>query len=86
MTAAPIGTEVSLYVDLRERVDVDDLIVTTSGRTYLVTGVRVQLKGKHSGRQHLRAVVLDETDARALGTSRTRHMIRWYERGTKRRR
>jgi hypothetical protein len=84
--AAPVGTEVGIYVDCRDQVDVDDLIVTTSGRTYLVVGVRVQQKGKNAGRQHLRAVVLDETDARALGASRTRHIIRWYERGTKRRR
>lgn len=82
---APAGTAVSLYVDLVERVSTGDVIQTQAGRRYLVASVRVQAKGKHAGRQHLRAVVLekDVCDAelsRIVGESPRVHVIRWYKR------
>lgn len=98
MRAAPAGAEVGLYVDLRERVFVGDVIETQSGRRYAVVDVRVQARGKHRGRQHLRAVVLGEDDPGPMGgvyaqqngdgfdvwVPRT-HKIHWYPRGKVRR-
>jgi hypothetical protein len=79
---APAGTEVGLYVDLRDRVAIGDIIETRSGRQYLVTSVRVQERGKHAGRQHLRAVVLDpEAVCPSAMVARFVHRIRWYHRG-----
>lgn len=89
MRAAPIGTEVGLYVDLVERVYYGDVIETRSGRRYGVCAVRVQARGKNVGRQHLRAVVLAPQDGPGLrhddsgvdiGPGRI-HRIRWYRRG-----
>lgn len=78
---APAGTEVGLYVDLVARVDVGDVIETQTGRRYGVVSVRVQARGKHIGRQHLRAVVMDGCAAcDPLGEARV-HRIRWYRRG-----
>lgn len=79
---APAGAEVGLYVDLVERVELGDVIETRSGRRYLVASVRVQERGKHAGRQHLRAIVLGEGDKVAptgLAAARV-HRIRWYRR------
>jgi hypothetical protein len=75
---APAGAEVGLYVDLVKQVAVGDVIQTQSGRAYSVTEVRVQLRGMHRGRQHLRAVVL-ERDVDLTGAFV--HRIRWYKRG-----
>lgn len=83
---APAGAEVGLYVDLVAQVQVGDVLETRSGRRYGVVSVRVQARGKHAGRQHLRAVVIAE-DERAViaagdysaGGARI-HRIRWYAR------
>ena len=74
---APVGAIVGLYVDLVARVSDGDEIETRSGRRYAVIGVREQLRGSNAGRQHLRAVVLDEAAPRTTGTV---HRIRWYAR------
>jgi len=75
---APAGAIVSLYVDLVAPVAIDDIIETHTGRLYRVLAVRVQQRGKHAGRQHLRCLVLDGDDT-AVGS--TIHRIRWYKRG-----
>lgn len=75
---APPGSIVSLYVDLAAPVELDDLIETQTGRRYRVLAVRVQERGKHRGRQHLRVLVLHRDD-QAPPESRT-HRIRWYKR------
>lgn len=78
---APVGTEVSLYVDLVASVARGDIIETGSGRQYLVSNVRVQATGKHQGRQHLRAVVIDrEAVCPSAMVGRVVHRIRWYRR------
>jgi hypothetical protein len=74
---APAGAIVGLYVDLVERVDVDDVIETQTGRCYRVLAVRVQQRGKAKGRHHLRCLVLDADDT--AGGSKI-HRIRWYKR------
>lgn len=75
---APVGAIVSLYVDLVAPVATGDVIETATERRYRVVTVRVQLTGKHAGRQHLTASVLaagDSIDGAVV------HRIRWYARG-----
>lgn len=89
MTAPP-GTEVGLYVDLARKVEVGDVIETKSGRRYGVLKVRVQERGKHRGRQHLRVVVIDPNDGPVIKFKQvgdgidvspaTVHRISWYPR------
>lgn len=85
---APPGAEVGLYVDLRALVDTGDIIETRSGRRYRVVSVRVQARGKNAGRQHLRAVVMEEGERDPFEgltpdhpTIPRVHRIRWYARG-----
>ena len=73
---APVGAVVGLYVDLVARVAIGDVIETQTGRSYQVLAVRVQLRGKHAGRQHLRVLVIERAHPDA-----TIHLIRWYARG-----
>ena len=75
---APAGAIVSLYVDLQRRVELNDIIETGTGRRYAVLQVRVQERGKHVGRQHLRAIVLGRDER--IGENSTIHRIRWYQR------
>jgi hypothetical protein len=79
VTAAPPGKRVKLYVDLRQQVQVGDVIRTRTGRRYSVDTVRVQQRGIHTGRQHLQATVMspdepDDPDVRIFD-------IGWYSRG-----
>lgn len=77
---APVGADVGLYMDTAREINIGDEIVTRSGRRYLVTSVRQQLRGKAIGRWHLRCTILapdavhDDPDARV-------HMLFWYSRG-----
>ena len=64
---APAGAIVGLYVDLLRSVHEQDVIETPSGRRYLVMSVRVQLRGIHRGRQHLRALVMQPDAALQIG-------------------
>lgn len=79
MAKAPVGALVGLYVDIRSRIVTGDAIQTTTGRRYLVVGVREQARGKHKGRQHLRCLVGDGTEAVAGKT----YVIFWYRRAKK---
>ena len=76
---APPGAIVSLYLDSIARVELDDIIRTQTGRRYLVVAIRIQQRGKHRGRQHLRAVVLAADDS-VVCPDATIHDIRWYAR------
>lgn len=72
------GESAYLYYDSTARVREGDYIRTGTGRTYLVTSVRVQMRGKHEGRQHLQTVVMEpdhviEKDAHIF-------RIAWYRR------
>ena len=75
---AAVGAEVGLYIDHRGEVEVGDEIVTRSGRRDLVVQHRVQVKGIHAGRHHLRCVVL-APDAERDPDSRV-ITIWWYSR------
>jgi hypothetical protein len=79
---APVGANVSLYYDGLV-VDVGDLIVTRTQRCYRVTSVRIQARGEHVGRQHLRADVVDYDSAveQAQDDSDIRvRRLYWYSR------
>lgn len=75
--SAPVGAIVSLYVDVAAIVKPNDVIETRSGRRYSVLTVRVQLRGKNKGRQHLSAIVLGDDP---VGDTTIVHRIRWYRR------
>lgn len=78
---APAGAIVGLYVDLVSPVHVGDVIETQTGRRYQAIAVRIQLRGKNTGRQHLRVVVLGPDDpVTAIGERQRTHRIRWYAR------
>jgi len=92
--SAPAGAEVGIYVDLVDEVTIGDVIETQTGRRYLVTARRAQLRGRHVGRQHLRVVVLDPEELIQVTPCSLRahggvgcaghvpkvHRIRWYRR------
>lgn len=75
---APAGAVVGIYVDLVASVQVGHVIQTQTGRRYGVVSVRVQERGKHRGRQHLRCVVLAPDDV--VDPGQWVHEIRWYKR------
>jgi hypothetical protein len=77
---APYGAIVSLYVDIPRIVAEGHIIQTTTGRTYEIVEVRRQAKGKHVGRWHIKAVVVDEKN---IDGRKIVHFIRWYKRGNK---
>lgn len=74
---APAGAVVAIYVDLADAVAIGDVIETQTARRYGVVAVRVQQRGEHVGRQHLRCVVLGVGE----GGGGAVHRIRWYRRG-----
>jgi hypothetical protein len=80
--AAAIGKNVGLYYDSPRNVEVGDYIATPTGRTYLVNWVRIQCKGIHVGRQHIRGTVVDPAD---VAKGATVHPLRWYRRRKRRR-
>lgn len=75
---APAGAEVGLFYDGRDPVAEGDYLRTGTGRTYLIVGNRIQARGKHTGRQHLRAVVMADDHAPELDA--VVHTIAWYRR------
>jgi hypothetical protein len=77
---APLGANVSLYYDSAIPVSEGDLIVTLTKRTYRVTAVRIQERGIHIGRQHIRANVVDHDEAMEQLEDETVHHLHWYRR------
>ena len=78
----PVGSLVRLTYDGPPLREGDYLRTHTTGRLYLAMRVRVQEKGKHRGRQHISAIVVDrnhvvEPDARV-------RPIHWHPRGRQR--
>lgn len=76
--SAPIGAQVGIYYDGFADVEIGDIIRTPTGRCYLVDTNRIQQRGMHIGRQHLRCTVIAETDVPADAEV---HPIHWYPRG-----
>lgn len=77
--AAPVGAEVGLYMDTPRTIVRGDEIRTQTGRRYLVLAVRRQMRGKHTGRWHLRCEIL-AADAQLEDPDAMVHPIRWYSR------
>lgn len=80
MTGAPAGREVGLYLDTFRSIAVGDFLVTPTGRTYHLTTVRRQARGKHAGRWHIHAVVVDPA---VPGVDDVVHRMAWYRRPRK---
>lgn len=78
MTARP-GDEVTISYD-GEQVLPGHALQTPTGRSYGVLHVRVQERGKHRGRQFVRAIVLDEPPEPGTKV----HPLIWYSRDKKR--
>lgn len=76
--SAPIGRVVSLYIDTRTpHVDEGDVLQTPTGRSYRIVESRQQKRGRHIGRWHLQALVVDPTTV----TAEDRVIqIAWYPR------
>ncbi len=75
---APIGAVVKLYVDARWPLEPHHILTTPTGRAYVILTVRVQMRGKHRGRQHLQALV---AELASLPPDAPRFLLRWYKRG-----
>jgi hypothetical protein len=73
----PVGSFVSLYYDSVVIAEEGDVVMTPTGRSYRVIENRVQVGGKHDGRQHIRALVINHADV--VETDRVL-MLRWYRR------
>ncbi len=72
------GEAASLYWDGWHLASEGDYIRTKTGRTYLITHVRVQEKGKHAGRQHLKTIVM--APDHVVEEDAVVHEIHWYKR------
>jgi hypothetical protein len=58
--AAPVGSLVKLYFDTRRTLDVGDVCQSgATGRSYRIVTARRQTRGKHEGRWHIEAIVID---------------------------
>ncbi len=77
MATAPEGAIVSITYD-GGRVEVGDALRTTTGRLYVVVARRVQQKGDHRGRQHLRCAVQGKDALPPPGANIL--PLRWYKR------
>lgn len=76
--AAPAGALVKLYVDSRIQLDVGHVVMTQTGRRYIVQTHRVQARGKWAGiRQHITAIVMADDEPTPLVPILE---IRWYRR------
>lgn len=82
MTAASPGSIVGIYMDTTRTLDPGDYIQTGTGRVYEIQAVRVQQRGVHVGRQHLRVVVMPpEFDLGAAIAAGARAIpLVWYRR------
>lgn len=80
MSRAALGDIVRLTYDHPGQVAPGVCLMTRTGRLYLVVDSRRQLKGKHRGRWHLRAVVVEGPPP--LGSVVL--PLVWYSRGPRR--
>ena len=76
---APIGAVVKIGYDVGEHGDrghaEGHVLRATTGRLYLIVGLRRQARGKHAGRLHLTCVVIDELPLGAVT-----HPLIWHPR------
>ncbi len=76
MTAAA-GSLVRIYYDGRAELEPGHALMSTTGRTYIITEARRQEYGKHRGRWHLRCLVADGKPA----LNAVVYPLVWYRRG-----
>lgn len=76
---AAAGSVVQIYVDSMRNIQVGECLVTDTGRSYQIIEMRVQAKGVHVGRKHIRAIVFDQAPRGVIT-----HPLRWYRRNKKR--
>lgn len=76
MAKALPGSLVNIYYDSPVDIAPGDALKTPSGRTYIIADIRIQKRGKHVGRKHLKCVVSDG----AMAYSGATHPIYWYPR------
>lgn len=84
MSGAPVGRNVGLYIDSATVLGEGDFVTTRTGRAYRVTSNRIQARGKHTGRQHLRVDVVEMAEveqALAADEDVISLPIWWYSRG-----
>lgn len=79
MFKSEIGDEVRLQYDSDVLVQVGDFIKTRTGRCYEVTAARMQTRGVHQGRYHLKCIVVKEETRGAFV-----HPLFWYKRNRSR--
>jgi hypothetical protein len=77
VTGKPIGSLVGLYYDSPRTVVEGDYLQTSTGRTYLISDVRRQVRGARAGRWHLKCIVVNADDVAAGAVV---HPVRWYRR------
>jgi hypothetical protein len=77
---APAGAVVRIFYDGPELV-AGHFLRTATGRTYLVVSVRVQRRGRHTGRQHLACLVTERGPTVRDHVEGRVHPLHWYPRG-----
>lgn len=60
MSGAPVGSVVSIYYDSPRAITIGDVLYTPTSRMYLIVELRVQARGRHVGRKHLRCMIVDK--------------------------
>ena len=78
----PLGTTCTLYHDSPRDVEAFDVIRTGAGTCYRVLEVRIQERGKHVGRKHLKCLRIAPEDVEEDDKV---HPLYWYSRDRKRR-
>lgn len=82
MTGKPPGSLVRISYDGWATCEPGDFLRTMAGRLYLIHSVRIQQRGKHTGRQHLVCVVMEPGHKPEAGARV--HRIQWYPRPKRR--
>jgi hypothetical protein len=77
---APPGSLVRLYYDSPREIQIGDVLMTHSGRIYIIAELRRQTRGRHVGRWHVKAIV-----GETIPEGSITHPIYWYRRNKKRR-
>lgn len=77
---AAVGRIVPLTYDSPREIRPGEYLQTTTGRSYLLMDVRQQAKGKHTGRWHIKAMVVDRSE---IPPGAVIHPIYWYPRKRK---
>lgn len=79
---APIGAIVGITYDGSRFLDEGDILQTPSGRVYQIVALRRQTRGIHTGRWHLKCLVLGE-GIDAIPPQATVYPLYWYARSPK---